>query len=145
MKRVSFFLTFCFAFALGVSRGEDDKKFDLIDKYKVPKGSTLKVICDAERGNLVYISQVYWGKKDLGHAIKVLHQPSACSKVDGDPLWRVVGEYKIPNGSETLKVICDAERGNIVYVSRVYWNDTDLGNTLDVVHQPEDCSSTASK
>ena len=58
---------------------------------------------------------------------------------EGDSQWKLVGKYSIPKNDGALKVVCDAERGNFVYLAPVSWGEKVLGNTIAVVHQPDDC------
>jgi hypothetical protein len=97
---------------------------------------TLIVICDKPNGNLVYLSKAHYGTRDLGRAIAVVHQPDDCLKDD------VVGMYDIPKGPAALRVVCDTERGNLVYLSSIFWDEKDFGSTIEVVHQPETCFPT---
>lgn len=97
---------------------------------------TLIVICDKPNGNLVYLSQAHYGLRNLGRTIAVVHQPDNCPKDD------VVGMYDIPKGPATLRVVCDAERGNLVYLSSIFWDEKDFGSAIEVVHQPETCFPT---
>lgn len=56
----------------------------------------------------------------------------------GASLWKTVG--KVPESDGNIKVMCDAERGNLVYLAPVDWGKKNY--MLFVIHQPETCFPT---
>ncbi len=114
---------------------KSDSKWKLLSTVNDEEpADTLIVRCEKEIGMLVYLSPAHYGEQSLGRTIDALYQPDDCLK-DG-----VVGRYEIPKGPAMLRVICDAERGNLVFLGSIFWKEKDFGSTIKVVHQPEDCA-----
>lgn len=142
MKRmVVFFALAVFAVSAVAKDKSELTRLKLVGEFAVPEKSvgTLTVVCDAERGNLLYYMHAEAGKY-LGGTPFAVHQPEDCFKKDGMPNWRVLRDYDLLGSSKILSGWCDAERGNLVYVSLLHYGEINLGYGVSVLHQPESCT-----
>lgn len=148
MKKLGIVLMFVSMCVVAVASAKSDaKKLKAAGKFTVPPKNVgvLTVACDAEHGNLVYYAQAEAMGKNIGGTNFSLRQPESCSKKEGEQSWKVLGEYEIPNTSDTLTVWCDAERGNLVYLSLLHYAETNFGYDISVIHQPEACITPPDK
>ena len=57
----------------------------------------------------------------------------------GDSGWKSLGKYEIAPG-EWIEALCDGERENVVYVTRIHWGDKTLGYIPSApISMPDKC------
>lgn len=75
-------IAFLLGLSISLSWGETNPKWKLLGKYNISKDDEMQVICDAERGNIIYVTKIHWNTNTLGYFPAPLHQPEDCSLSD---------------------------------------------------------------